>query len=380
MAENLSSVLTDTSFEKILQQDTRMDNFDPENLKEYLSHMKPENAIVTLISAKNKGQTDLIEPFFKIDYSVNPLTDSHMASFCNPTLNWANSGLTIQDLNLPEKNLFMPIDFEIIHKTEKLDFQDPEKLHQDAKMTVWHLQDGQFLLPKVSMRILLRPTTMDIHTNPETVLMAALWVDELEDFLRDFSFMAQRANMNIGIGMRNQSNLIIKFEGYNDSLAAVHKKFFEELEKFTQVRNEPRFQNLLANLVKRTQNLEKGSPLSLAFDLLQECLMDNHFGHLTQIAAVQKITFPSYSTFKSRFLDNSTLEILISGNISAQTALSLSTSTQLSLSSSLSTHFLPLSSSLPPRLLSLPANQTYLAEKTQINPKEGNNSYIGYWQ
>jgi secreted Zn-dependent insulinase-like peptidase len=227
MAENLSSALTDTSFEKILQQDTRMDNFDPENLKEYLSHMKPENAIVTLVSTKNKGQTDLIETFFKIDYSVNPLTDSHMASFSNPTLNWANSGLTMRDLNLPEKNLFMAKNFEIIHKTEKLDFQDPEKLHQDAKMTVWHLLDGQFLLPKVSMRILLRPTTMDIHTNPETVLMAALWVDELQDFLRDFSFMAQRANMNIGIGIRDQSNLIIRFEGYNDSLAAVHKKFFE---------------------------------------------------------------------------------------------------------------------------------------------------------
>jgi secreted Zn-dependent insulinase-like peptidase len=352
MAENLSSILTDTSFEKILQQDTRMDNFDLENLKEYLSHMKPENATVTLVSAKNKGQTDLIEPFFKIDYSVNPLTDSQMASFSNPTLHWAKSGLTIRDLNLPEKNLFMAKNFEIIHKTERLASQDPKKLLQDAKMTVWHLLDGQFLLPKVSMKILLRPTTMDIHTNPETALMAALWVDELIDFLRDFSFMAQSANLDIGITMHNQSNLIIRFEGYNDSLAAVHKKFFEELEKFTKVRNEPRFQSLLANLVKRTQNLEKDGPLSLAFDLQQECLMDNHFGHHSQIAAVQKITFPNYKTFKSAFLDYSTLEILIEGNISAPTALSLSTSTQSSISKIFKTQFLPPSSTLPPRLLS----------------------------
>jgi insulysin len=190
MADDLSSELLNTEIPRILEYDSCMDNFDPENLKEYLSHMKPENTLVTLISQKNQGLTDQVEPIYQIHYSVTDLTDSHKASFANPTLAWATTPNTINDIHLPQKNEFIPKNFEIIHKGPKLAYQNPKKIHSDAKMTVWHLLDGQFLLPKVSMRILLKPITWNIDSDPKTALMAELWVDELLDFLRDFAYMA----------------------------------------------------------------------------------------------------------------------------------------------------------------------------------------------
>jgi secreted Zn-dependent insulinase-like peptidase len=190
MADDLSSELLNTEIPRILEYDSCMDNFDPENLKEYISHMKPEHTLVTLISKKNQGLTDQVEPIYKIHYSVTDLTDSHKASFANPTLTWATTPNTINDIHLPQKNEFIPKNFEIIHKGPKLAYQNPKKIHSDAKMTVWHLLDGQFLLPKVSMRILLKPITWNIDSDPKTALMAELWVDELLDFLRDFTYMA----------------------------------------------------------------------------------------------------------------------------------------------------------------------------------------------
>ena len=111
-------------------------------------------------------------------------------------------------------------------------------------MTVWHLLDGQFLLPKVSMRILLKPITWNIDSDPRTALLAELWVEELLDFLRDFAYMAEEAALTIKIKLVNHSHLSITFEGYNDSLDAVHATFFSELRKFQDVRNETRFNSL----------------------------------------------------------------------------------------------------------------------------------------
>jgi secreted Zn-dependent insulinase-like peptidase len=114
----------------------------------------------------------------------------------------------------------------------------------------------------------------------------------------------------------NHSHLQITFEGYNDSLNAVHETFFAELQKFTEVRNETRFDSLLATLVKDKQNLEKGTPLSVAFDLQKQCLIDNHFGYEALIENVSKITFSEYTKFKKAWLDQATCDILIEGNIS----------------------------------------------------------------
>lgn len=244
MADDLSSELLNYDIPRILESDSCMDSFDEKTLKEYLSHMKPENTLVTLLSKKNQGLTDQIEPIYQIHYSVTDLTDSQKASFSNPTLAWATSGLTIDDIHLPQKNQFIPKNFEILHQGPKLAYQNPKKIHEDEKMTVWHLLDGQFLLPKVSMRILLKPITWNIDSDPRTALLAELWVEELLDFLRDFAYMAEEAALTIKIKLVNHSHLSITFEGYNDSLDAVHATFFSELRKFQDVRNETRFNSL----------------------------------------------------------------------------------------------------------------------------------------
>ena len=81
-----------------------MDTYDPEMLERLFGNMTPENAVVAIISSTNEGKTDLVEPIYESKYSIRDLTAEEIARFTTPDLSWAESGMTFEDLDLPEVN------------------------------------------------------------------------------------------------------------------------------------------------------------------------------------------------------------------------------------------------------------------------------------
>ena len=98
---------------------------------------------------------------------------------------------------MPESNPFFPENLDVLEAEEA---KEPvAKVHSEPGLTVWHSQDHEFKKPKVHARAVLRTTDLfykeGVETNPVEVAFTQVWENVIGEYLREFSYTAEMANL-----------------------------------------------------------------------------------------------------------------------------------------------------------------------------------------
>ena len=151
------------------------------------------------------------EKWYSIDYSSQKFSEELLTSLTKPTTN--KNGLL---LDLPPPNNLLPKNFDIVPEDSTL--SERVKLLKTWEDTeIWYKKDDKFKRPKGIVNFKLYTNDCLFSQTSFGRLFAEVWRQCLDEYLREFNYMASCANLNFEI-LVAPDNVELTWSGFNDSL------------------------------------------------------------------------------------------------------------------------------------------------------------------
>ena len=274
-------------------------NPDPTGYNMILDHLRPDNALVSLVA---KGiTTDQIEPYYGTQYSYTEDTGATYQSLLTPT--------RVAAFHLPKPNPFIP---------DRADMLPIEPVHlvDEPAFSLYYAQDTEFLRPMVTQvyRFLL---PRSIATLPNSVLLD-FYQACVNESLNETTYPARGAGLNFAI-RASLEGVTITVSGYDASADNLLDVITRNLVNFEL--SEERFAALKDQQVRRLQNF----PLSDAYLLVTETsrteMREFYFPPEDQLPLAQNVSLADVKKFARSLFARGKIEAMIHGNVSADSAL-----------------------------------------------------------
>ncbi|KAG2157510.1 Metalloenzyme, LuxS/M16 peptidase-like protein [Suillus clintonianus] len=225
----------------------------------------------------------------------------------------------IPELYLPGPNEFIPANLEV----EKRDVLEPAKrpylIKQTPMGSVWHKKDDQFWLPKASLALELRSPIAG--SSPRADTMTRLFADLVNDSLQEFAYDAELAGLVFNSGS-HRLGLMITLDGYNDKLPILARRVLETVRNL-QVR-EDRLVVIKEKVKRDWENffMDQGYRLS---DYYTQYMLTHHTWNIAEkLQEVSSVTQEELQRHIDDFLARLSIEMLVTGNMHKDEAISLS--------------------------------------------------------
>jgi len=151
------------------------------------------------------------EKWYKTKYSVEPIPEDLLKQMTEPACN-----TTTKKIDLPPANTLIPKNFDILPKNEELS-KKAHLLKQWDDCDLWYKKDDKFERPKAYINMKMYTGDNGFGSAPEKRLFALFWQSVQEEYLREFKYMADCANLNFTLSVLHD-NLNLSFSGFNDSM------------------------------------------------------------------------------------------------------------------------------------------------------------------
>ncbi|EJC99129.1 uncharacterized protein FOMMEDRAFT_113079 [Fomitiporia mediterranea MF3/22] len=333
-------------------------------VRDILKGLDIENCYI-IVAAKDhnniSGATWHKEKWYKAEYA--------MKRFESRFISEARKENDIPELALPERNPFIPENFDVdkVHVTEPR--KRPALIERTPLMEVWHKKDDQFWVPKASVRIAVR--TPAATTSPRTSALTKLFVRLVKDELTEYAYPARVAELGFSL-VHNIRGFGITLGGYNDKLhiltAAVLKKI-----KHLDVREERL--TVFINQEKRVlENMRLSQPISLSTHYLGYITDDHGFSTEEKLEALKDISVDELSHHVKVLLSQLRLVILVTGNLKREDAMSIAAKVKESFGAR------PVPEDELPKIRTrlLPKGCNYIWDPPVPNP-DGDDSSVSYY-
>jgi len=279
-----------------------MQGYSPDILKSYLSEVNAQNMLIN-IQAKDIA-TDRIEPYFKTQYSVQPISTEQLQQWRNPV---ANNELFVRSLNP-----FISESFELVKQTKNNTSNIPNKQPQALGSTLWHMGDNEFLTPKSTIFFNL---LMQDQPSAAEKLSLSLYSQLLRDHLNKLIYDARSAGVYLQI-YANSRGLSVKISGYSEK----QNLLLQQLKDLGDVSFDPaRFNIIKANLKRSLENSASQKPYQQLISLLLEKLT---FRASTDenLQLLSALSLTDVAKIQQKLLSKAELKILAHGNLTIETA------------------------------------------------------------
>ena len=291
--------------EDYLQGPYLMKGFEAETIQNLLSYFRPDNLLRIVI--KPEAQTDKEETWFKAPYAESSIKEDLIKQ-------WTTTDIS-PELGLPPSNPFVPEDLTLKSDTRSDSVSTPSTLIDNPGLTLWHVQDDYFLVPKSSVYLSIRsPLATESVDN---TMKAQLLVDLINDQLNEYSYPAYLAGLSYQL-YRHGRGMTLKIDGYNDKQSTLLDTVLNTIDGFQA--QEARFAIYKQELLRRLENAKKDKPYSRTIDELGRLLISNSYSLDQQIAATESLNLEHINQFSKHFLDNTRLVMLVHGNTTAEEA------------------------------------------------------------
>lgn len=204
--------------EEVLSAPYLITQWRPEIIENLLKDFTPDNARIKICGQKLESICTRSEYWYG--------TKFHTDKIPNEIINdWKECGLN-DNFFLPEKNLFIPTDFNLL-PTECDSQKIPTIIHDNPLIRVWYKQDNEFLKPKTIMNFDF--SSPIVYSDPLNCNLTHLFVNLFRDELNEYLYSAELAglrfdvqNTSYGVSVSNliQLNILANF---------TKKKFFLQL-------------------------------------------------------------------------------------------------------------------------------------------------------
>ncbi|GGX40608.1 insulinase family protein [Saccharospirillum salsuginis] len=292
----------------VLRGPYMLENFDPETVRQWLGHLRPDNALVTLMHPEATTETQ--SQWYETPYSLTPLSGNQVAEWRTPEPS--------DDLSLPASNPFIPKDLSVLPMatpTSDLYNNLPQKIEIQPGFTLWYEQDDSFRTPKLDLTLLAE--TPVIADTAQAEIQTRLYLDLVDDALSEIRYQAGLAGSGYGLSQTDRG-LQLRLYGYSDRLPVLLDTLLVEL---TEHQIDPeRFTLLKSDLERRLRNTREDPVLNQMFRRLGEFLVRSSHTPDEMLAALENVTPESLIELRDRWVEQLRLTMLVHGNITESNA------------------------------------------------------------
>ncbi|KAH8549377.1 Metalloenzyme, LuxS/M16 peptidase-like protein [Umbelopsis sp. PMI_123] len=349
----------------VLSGPSLIHDYDPDLIMDNLGWLGDNNFRVTLTSQKFPDgiKPNKKERWYSTEYEVLDIRNDLRKKITSCGLNDA--------FRLPEKNEFIPTDFE----TNKVPIATPQKMPNlivnSSNLRLWHKKDDTFWLPKANVWILFRNPLA--YATPSNCVKTRLYTDLLKDSLNEYSYDAEVAGLHYNI--ENQlEGMLLGIGGYNDKLPVLLERVVSKMKDF-EVDIE-RFNLVKDQLSRSYKNFGLEPPYQHALYYLSYATQDKMWTNDEKLGELDAITAQDIQDFYPSLISHLHLEALAHGNVTENDAKNMLSIVQdilkpkTLLASQLTSH----------RSVILPAGSKFVYQRKVSDPENVNSALEYYAQ
>lgn len=297
-ATGLATSLHLYPIEDVLRGPHALDVFDAELIRQYLDHLSPEKALLTLVA---KGlDTDRKASWFETPYKASTIP-KHMLAL------WRDAGHDAR-LALPKPNPFIPGDLALkpIAKTAAI----PTRLRDAPGIALWHQQDETFSLPKSDFFFSVRSQIS--HDTARHAVLTRMYINLVNDQLNEFSYPAVLAGLGYDL-YQHVRGFSLRMSGYSDKAGLLLSRIVKALRN--PVIDPERFAIIKERRLRSLRNVKHNRPYSLAMSEVTRLLLEPSWSEEQRIAALAPIEIADLESFIPELLERISLVMLSHGNV-----------------------------------------------------------------
>lgn len=182
------------------------------------------------LKSKSLEDTDQVtetEEWYSTKYSVADFTDDIKAKILTPKCE-----IKSKKLDLPPPNNLIPKNFDVLDANESYSSK-VQILKQWEDTDLWYKKDDKFQRPKAVVNMKLYTNDCDFGFNNETRVFASVWQNVQNEYLREFNYMADCANLHFAVSVM-YDNIGFTWSGFNDSMPNYITESISKLQSMPQ--------------------------------------------------------------------------------------------------------------------------------------------------
>lgn len=286
-----------------------LSEFQPDLVTMILDKLQPERMRAIVVSKKFEGKTNSKEQWYGTDFIVEDFPGSKIEM-------WENCGES-ENLTLPEKNDFIPTDFELV--TRETDPASLPEMIKDSEMTrLWFKQDDTYLLPKACINFeLISPLG---RSDPVNCNLMYLFISLFKDALNEYAYDAELAGLHYGLECTIYG-MSLGIGGYNQKQKVLLQKI---LERMTSFKVDPkRFEIFKEMYTRSLKNFSAEQPHQHAIYYTSVLMSEFMWTKEELLQCVDEMTVEKLEAFIPQLLSKLYIEGLIYGNVTKQGAVEI---------------------------------------------------------
>ena len=291
-----------------------LEQYNADIFKQFTQSIRPDNMVLS-IQAPDL-QTDANEHYYNSAYRISPISAERITRWQQVEL---SENLHIRNANpfIAENTELKPQQALNIHAEKNT--QTPLNIDTGKTgVSLWHLQDSTFNVPKVDLYFtLLSPIARE---GAAVTAGLNLYADMVSDELNQTLYDAGMAGLSARI-YSHQRGMSVRISGFNDKINLLSELIAKTLR--SPELSQPRFERVLQAYKEQLKNAEKDKPYNQLFRVSYEQLMqDPSLSDLQK--ATDSYTLEQLSALIERLFQSTELRVLVNGNLIADEALSIS--------------------------------------------------------
>ncbi|XP_065170967.1 insulin-degrading enzyme isoform X2 [Atheta coriaria] len=307
--ESLTHKVQEYPFEHVLCNHYLLTDWRPEIITQVLENCTPDNIRVAIIAKKFEAVADQREPWYNTPYKLFRIPETTLES-------WRNAGLS-KELHLPEKNDFIPDEFDL-YPADKDITEHPAIVKDTAITRVWFKQDDNYLLPKTNLMFdFVSPLA---YLDPLSCNLTHMFTQLFRDSLNQYAYAAELAGLNWELS-NTKYGLILSVGGFSTKQHLLLEKIIQSLCEFKI--DPKRFEIYKENYTRTLKNFSAEQPYQHAVYYLAVLLTEHSWTKQELLATMDQVTIDRLEAFIPQILSKMHIECFIHGNANKQKALDL---------------------------------------------------------
>ncbi|PRQ44705.1 putative insulysin [Rosa chinensis] len=342
-------------------------NFSPDIIQMVLNKLSPNNVRIFWESKKFEGDANMFEPWYETAYCMEKITGSRIQEWIASSPN--------KNLHLPARNVFIPTDLSLKNENEKV--KCPVLLRKSPYTTLWYKPDTMFFTPKAYVKIDFN--CPHASGSPEAGVLTNIFTHLLMDYLNDYAYYAQVAELYYGIN-HTESGFQVTLVGYNHKLRILLETVVEKIASF-KVKAD-RFSVIKEMVTKEYQNYKFQQPYEQAMYYCSLILQDQTWPLMEQLEVLPHLEVEDLAKFVPMMLSRAFVDCYTAGNLESTEAESMILHVEDIFFKGSNPICQPLfpSQHLTNRVVKLERGKNFIYPVEGLNPSDENSSLVHYIQ
>jgi insulysin len=348
--------------ERIISDGWLYRKFDPAGVLKGLSHLRPDNARITVTSQHSGKTWTHKEKWYGTEYTTEKWSPSFQKTLEAAVI--STSANRPNELHLHRPNEFIPTRLDVIRKNILVPAKTPKLLRNDEHLRLWYKKDDQFWVPKAEVTIILHSPAASASARDS--MIGDMFTSLVCDSLVEYAYEASLAGLHYQL-FSGSDSLILEIKGFNDKISVLLEKVLDTLRngQFT----EERFRDIKETRMRALKNTRFSDLHNQPRQFRTYITTEKTYLYEQLAIALENVTINDIKKFLPQLLREVRIEIFALGNLTKEDARSIATICE----STLKPVGLPQGRLPTQRTVILPPGSNYVYQRQVFDPEDINN-------